>query len=129
MAQRIQIILTRQLAGYLSVPTFLVDPKGTLLFYNEPAEVLLGRRFDETGAMPAEEWSTIFAPVDLEDQPIPPAELPLMIALNERRPAYERFFIRGLNGVRRHLEVVAIPILGIQGEFLGAVALFWELDQ
>jgi hypothetical protein len=24
---------------------------------------------------------------------------------------------------------VAIPILGIQGEFLGAVALFWELGQ
>ena len=60
MAHPIQIILTRQLAGYLSVPTFLVDPNGTLLFYNEPAEVLLGRRFDETGAMPAEEWSTIF---------------------------------------------------------------------
>jgi hypothetical protein len=64
MAHPIQIILTRQLAGYLSVPTFLVDPKGTLLFYNEPAEVLLGSRFDETGAMPAEKWSTIFAPVD-----------------------------------------------------------------
>jgi hypothetical protein len=62
MAHPIQIILTRQLAGYLSVPAFLVDPKGTLLFYNEPAEVLLGRRFDETGAMPAEEWATIFAP-------------------------------------------------------------------
>jgi PAS domain-containing protein len=129
MAHTIQIILTRQLAGYLSVPTFLVDPKGTLLFYNEPAEVLLGRRFDETGALPAEEWSTIFAPVDQEGQPIPPAELPLMIALDERRPAYARFFIRGLNDVRRHLEVVAIPILGIQGEFLGAVALFWELSE
>ena len=64
MAHPIQ--MTRQLAGYLSVPTFLVDPNGTLLFYNEPAEVLLGRRFDETGAMPAEEWSTIFAPVDHE---------------------------------------------------------------
>ena len=60
MAHPIQIILTRQLAGYLSVPTFLVDPNGTLLFYNEPAEVLLGRRFDETGAMPAEEWSNDF---------------------------------------------------------------------
>jgi hypothetical protein len=49
MAHPIQIILTRQLAGYLSVPLFLVDPKGDLLFYNEPAEALLGRRFDETG--------------------------------------------------------------------------------
>ena len=129
MAHPIQIILTRQLAGYLSVPTFLVDPKGTLLFYNEPAEVLLGKRFDETGAMSAEEWSTIFAPADKEGQPIPPADLPLMIALRERRPAYQRFFIRGLNGIQRHLEVVAIPILGIQGEYLGAVALFWELSE
>ena len=72
---------------------------------------------------------TIFAPVDQEGQPIPPAELALMIALHKRRPAHEWLFIRGLNGVRRHLEVVAIPILGIQGEFLGAVALFWELGQ
>jgi len=52
-----------------------------------------------------------------------------MIALQEQRPAYQQFFIRALDGVRRHLEVVAIPILGIQGEFLGAVALFWELGQ
>jgi hypothetical protein len=79
--------------------------------------------------MPAEEWSTIFAPEDQDGQPIPPAELPLMIALHERRPTYERFFIGGLNGVRRHLEVAAIPILGIQGELLGAVALFWELSE
>ena len=60
MGLPIQIILTRQLAGYLSVPLFLVDPKGDLLFYNEPAEAILGRRFDETGAMPAAVWSSIF---------------------------------------------------------------------
>ena len=129
MAHPIQIILTRQLAGYLDVPLFLVDPKGTLLFYNEPAETILGRRFEESGAMPAEEWSTGFDPVDAEGKPILPEELPLMIALTRRRPAYRRFFIRGLNGVRRHLEVAAIPITGLQGEFLGAAALFWELSE
>jgi PAS domain-containing protein len=129
MAHPIQIILTRQLAGYLSIPLFLVDPKGKLLFYNEPAEALLGRRFDETGAMPAEEWSTVFTPLDDEGQPIPPAKLPLMIALDERKPAHQRFFIVGLNGQRRHLDVAAIPIMGLQGEFLGAVALFWELSE
>ena len=31
MAHPIQIILTRQLAGYLSVPTFLVDPGPVIL--------------------------------------------------------------------------------------------------
>ena len=129
MGHPIQIILTRQLAGYLNVPIFLVDPNGTLLFYNEPAEALLGTRFDETGAMRAEEWSTIFAPLDEQGQPIPPAELPLMIALQKQRPAYHRFFIRGLNGVQRHLEVVGIPIHGIKEELIGAAALFWELKE
>ncbi len=42
MAQPIQMILMKQLAGYLSVPLFLVGPNGDLLFYNEPAEAILG---------------------------------------------------------------------------------------
>ena|SRR5215467_5655720 len=127
MAHPIQIILTRQLASYLSVPLFLVDPKGNLLFYNEPAEGILGRRFDETGAMPAEEWSTVFTPIDDEGRPIPPNELPLMITLAKQRPAHARLSIRGLDGVIRRLDVAAIPIAGLEGEFLGAAAIFWEL--
>ena len=47
----IELILMRQLASHLRVPIFLVDGQGTLLFYNEPAEALLGRRFDEAGEM------------------------------------------------------------------------------
>ncbi len=119
--------MTRQLAGYLSVPVFLVDPGGRLLFYNEPAEAILGRRFEETGAMPAEEWSLAFTPVDATGAPIPATELPLMMTLRTRRPAHHRFFIRGLDGTRRHLEVTSIPITGLSGEFLGGAALFWEI--
>ncbi len=126
MAHPIQIILFRQLAGYLSVPLFLVDPKGNLLFYNEPAEAILGRRFEETGAMPAAEWSTAFRPIDDGGRPIPPENLPLMITLTKRCPAYRRLRIQGMDGVLRHLEVAAIPIAGLQGDFLGAAALFWE---
>jgi PAS domain-containing protein len=128
MGLPIQIILTRQLAGYLSVPLFLVDPKGDLLFYNEPAESILGQRFEETGAMPAEVWSSAFTPVDDQGQPVPPEDLPLMIALARQRPAYKRFYIQRMNGVRRQIEVAAIPIVGLQGEFLGAAALFWEIE-
>jgi PAS domain-containing protein len=128
MALPIQIVLMRQLAGYLSVPLFLVDPKGDLLFYNEPAEAILGQRFEETGAMPAEVWASAFTPVDDRGQPIPPEDLPLMFALTRRRPAYKRLYIKGLNGVRRQIEVAAIPILGLQREFLGAAALFWEIE-
>jgi len=127
MTHPIQIILTRQLAAYLSVPVFLVDPQGNLLFYNEPAEIVLGRRFDETGVMPSAEWSSVFTVVDDGGQAIPPDQLPLMIALTRRRPAHARFFIKGLDGTVRHVEVAAIPISGLQDEFLGAVAIFWEV--
>jgi len=129
MALPIQIILIRQLAGYLSVPLLLVDPKGDLLFYNEPAEAMLGRRFEETGPMPAKTWSTAFTPIDEEGQAIPPEDLPLMMALTTQRPAYKRLYLHGLNGVRRHLEVASIPIVGLQGEFLGAASFYWEIDE
>jgi len=129
MAHPIEIILSRQLASYLSVPFFLVNPTGDLLFYNEAAESILGRRFEETGAMSAEEWSSAFTPVDDQGQRIMPENLPLMITLTEKRPTYKRLFIRGLDGVLRHIEVASFPIIGLQRDFLGAAALFWELSE
>ena len=129
MGYPIQLILMRQLAGYLSVPVFLVDPHGGLLFYNEPAEIILGQRFEESGKMSADEWSVAFTPLDEDRQPIPPENLPLRITLAEQRPAYRRFFLRGLDRVLRHVEAAAIPIAGLQGEFLGAVAFFWQLPE
>ena len=129
MALPIQIILIRQLAGYLGVPLLLADPKGDLLFYNEPAEAMVGLRFEETGPMPAKAWASIFTPMDEQGQSIPPEDLPLMVALATQRPAYKRFYIHGMNGVRRHIEVASIPIVGLQGEFLGATSLFWEIEE
>ncbi len=79
--------------------------------------------------MPAEEWSSAFRPVDETGLPIPPQKLPLMVTLMTQRPAHDRFFIQGLDGVRRHLEVTSIPITGLSGDFLGAVALFWEISE
>ncbi|MFL5732541.1 MAG: hypothetical protein ACJ78Q_05010 [Chloroflexia bacterium] len=125
--KQIEVILTRQLASYLAVPIFIADSTGTLVYYNEPAELILGRRFDETGEMPAGEWSTIFSPVDAEGTPVLPERLPLVIALTERRPAHLTFWIRGLDGARRHIEVTAFPLIGQTDGPLGAVAMFWEL--
>src|SRR4029453_4991519 len=58
----IELILARQLATHLAMPIFLVDADGTLVFFNEPAERILGRRFDETGEMPAAAWSPTSPP-------------------------------------------------------------------
>ena len=99
----------RELADHLSTPIFVVDPAGDLLFYNEPAERLLGSRFDETGMMPFAEWSTTFTPTDAEDHPIPADELPLAIAVQSRRPAQGGMWIRAHDGERRQLTVDRDP--------------------
>lgn len=124
----VEVILMRQLASYLAMPIFLVDPAGNLLFYNEPAEALLGRRFDETGEMPLEEWSTIFTPTVEDGSPLPPEALPLVIALQKHRAAHRVFCIRGLDGISRRIEATAFPLEGQGGRHLGAVAIFWEVN-
>ncbi len=124
--QEIEVILSRHLAEYLAMPIFIVNPDGDLIFYNEPAESILGTRYAETGAMPASEWATIFQPVDHDGNPIPPEKLPLVIAITKRHPAHKIFWIRGKDGALREIEVTALPLVGQADRFLGGMAIFWE---
>ncbi len=124
----IEIILARQLASYLAMPIFIVDPDGALVYYNEPAELILGHHFDETGEMTFSEWTTVYMPTDEQGVPLPPEDLPLAIALNQRRANTWRFWIKGLDGVQRHIQVTAFPLIGQQNRYLGAMALFWNLE-
>jgi PAS domain-containing protein len=126
--QEIETILCRHWASHLQTPVFLVDPEGNLLYYNEAAEAILGRRFAETGMMSAAVWSTAFKTTDENNVPIKPEELPLRIALSERRPANKRFWIVGFDNYRRYIETTALPLIGHADRFLGAVAFFWELN-
>ena len=127
--QEIETILARQLASYLAMPIFIVDLQGTLIFYNEPAERILGSRFEETGELPSSILGTIFQTSDAEGTSLPNDELPITIALVEGRPAHSRFWIRGLDNVPRHIEVTSFPLIGQADRRLGAVAIFWELGQ
>ena len=127
-AYPIEIILSRQLADSLSIPIFLTDPVGNLLFYNEPAEDLLGRRFEETGAMSVDEWSTIFKPVDEFGEAMAAEQLPLVKTLAHQKPAHGTFWIESLQGVRNKISVTAYPVIGRPDRFLGAVAIFWKTE-
>lgn len=130
MSQRdIEIILTRHWASHLTTPIFLVDPQGDLLYYNEPAEVILGRRFSETGRMGADEWSIAFKFSDENGNPVRREDLPLTIALTECRPVHRRLWLVGLDKVRRQIRTTCLPLIGQADRFLGAVALFWELEE
>jgi PAS domain-containing protein len=123
----VELILMRELAGKLAMPVFVVDPDGGLLFYNEPAEELLGMRFDETGAMPLGDWAVQFTPTDERGRPLAAEALPLVQVIATHRAAHGQFWIEGMDGANRFLEVTAFPLLGQGDAFLGAAALFWEV--
>ena len=125
MAYAIELILNRQLADCLAIPVFITDTIGNLLFYNEPAEEILGKRFEETGEMPVEEWSTVFKPMDKDGIPIPPKDLPLVKTLKDAYPYHKTFWIESLKGKNKKISLTSYPIIGRAGKFLGAVAIFW----
>lgn len=122
----IEIILNRQLADCLSIPVFITDTVGNLIFYNEPAEKLLGSRFEDTGEMPVEVWGTIFTPMDEHSNVIPPEELPLVKTINNCYPYHKTFFIKSMQGNKEKISVTSYPIIGRENKFLGAVAIFWK---
>jgi PAS domain-containing protein len=126
MAYEIEIILNRQLADCLSIPVFITDINGNLIFYNEPAEEVLGKRFEDTGEMPATEWATIFKPMDEEGNILSPGDLPLVKTLQNAHPYHKTFWIESLKKDRQKISVTSYPIIGRTGKFLGAVAIFWK---
>ena len=122
----IELILLRQWASHLAMPIFLTGADGELLFYNEPAEALIGVRFDEAGEMPAARIARIFKTKNEDGTPMKAGELPLTVALNERRPSHRVVRFEGLDGVGRTVEVTAVPVTAQGGRNLGAVVFFWE---
>ena len=126
--QEIELILARQLASSLAVPVLLVDARGDTLYYNEPAEAIFGRSFDELDALGFEERSAILAPLDPDGRPLPPDNLPGMIAMRERRPAHSSLRICGLDGIQRPVEATGLPLESAGGRLLGAMVILWRSD-
>jgi len=125
VAAPIELILIRHLASRLAVPVFVVDRAGDLVFFNEPAEGVLGRRFEEIRSMPFDDWTTAFLPPG--DDAIAVDDLPLVVALRRGVPAHRTFDIQAADGAKRTIEATAFPLLATGGEMVGAVAMFWEI--
>ncbi len=108
----------------LSTPAFLVDEGGLLVFYNEAAGLLLGKRFEELGTVGPQEWGSLFGPFDENGDPIPYDDLPLVTAVRAGRPAHAELTVRSTDGTNHDVEVSAFPILTPHGS-QGAIAVFW----
>jgi PAS domain-containing protein len=124
--KQLVLILARAFASNLSTPTLLADDRGYLVYYNEAAEVAVGKRFSEFGEMPLDEWLEPFAPRDATGELLPREHRPTWIALNDRRPAHLRYMVTSADGVEREIEVSAFPLFAHADEFVGAVVHFWR---
>ena len=122
------LILTRDVASKLATPAFLVDAEGTLVFFNEAAESVLGHTFSEVGEMRAEDWIKVWEPRGLDGLPARMRETPLGMALFHGQPAHRNVRITAGDGKERTLAATAIPLMSHPDELVGALALFWEAE-
>ncbi|MDX6666348.1 MAG: hypothetical protein QOG68_2554 [Solirubrobacteraceae bacterium] len=123
--QPIDLILARNLMSVLETPSFLVNDQGVMVFFNEAAGEMLGKRFEETGRLTREQWNAI-GPVDAEGNMIDSEDMPLSVALREGRPAHGRFNICTDQNNIVEVETSAVPLVS-SGDFHGALVVFWPV--
>ena len=122
----IELVLAKQLASYLALPMIITDSDGDLVFFNEPAEAVLGLRFDSTGQIPLNERVAALFVRDEHGEALPYDEVPIVQALRDARPIYRRLLVRGLDNVDRRVETTSFPLTRRDGILVGAVVVFWE---
>jgi PAS domain-containing protein len=120
------LILARGFASNLSMPISVHDRTGRIVFYNTSAEAVFGVKFAETGELSAAEWTARFLPEDADGTPVPLEELPVGVALTERKPAHRTVHFTRPDKVRYAAAVTAFPLMGREEELFGAVRIFWN---
>ena len=126
--QPVEMILLRQWAQHLASPVWVMDAEGSLVYYNEPAEEILGLQFDGAGAIHADELAERFVTTAPDGSPVDTADLPVVVALTEGRPSHATLRIMDHAGDWHDIEATALPLITSDGRRLGALTVFWEID-
>jgi PAS domain-containing protein len=126
--KHLTLILAREFASNLSTPTLIADARGYLVYYNEAAELVVGRRFSEEGEAPLDEWISAFEPRTASSEPLPPERRPARIAFDEHRASHLRYRVTSTDGVEREIESTAFPLFARTDEFVGIVAIWWRRE-
>ena len=83
------LILAREFAANIATPVTVMDERGRMVFFNEPAERLVGQTYAEVGELAPHEWTRIFVVERLDGAPVRLDEMPVGIAHRERCPAHD----------------------------------------
>jgi PAS domain-containing protein len=120
------LILARELAANLATPMFLIDAAGTLVYYNDAAEQIIGKPFAELGEVTAIEFGAVLELSEPDGTPLRRRDTPAGIAFYQRRATHRALVATGYDGVRRHVQVTAYPLFGTAHDMHGVVNVFWE---
>ena len=121
------LILAREFASNIATPVTVFDEFERLVFFNEPAEQILGQKHAEVGELAPHEWTRLFLVERLDGDPLGLDEMPVGIAHRDRCPAHDTLSFTTQDGSRHEIEVTAFPLLGREDDYYGVVAIFWEL--
>jgi PAS domain-containing protein len=123
------LILARELAANLATPMFLIDAGGTLVYFNEAAELLLGKGYGEVGGITALEFGTMLELGKVDGTPMRRRDSPAGVAFYDREPAHRTLLATTLDGTRQPFEVTAYPLFGHVGDMHGVLTVFWRAKE
>lgn len=123
------LILARELAANLATPMFLIDAGGILVFCNEAAELLLGKRYSDIGGITALEFGAMLELGNVDGSPMRRRDSPAGVAFYDREPAHRTLLATTLDGSRQPFEVTAYPLFGHVGEMHGVLTVFWRAKE
>jgi PAS domain-containing protein len=126
-SQSVELILARNLVSSITLAAFLVDTEGKLVFFNDAAGELVGRRFEDVGRLRQEDWASEFGPFDEFGKVLPTEDLPLTTALREGLPAHDSFRMSVRDEELVEVDVSALPLATAEG-FQGAIVVFWRTN-
>ena len=125
-ARSLPLILARELAANLATPMFLLDATGTLVYYNEAAELMLGRTHAELGLVTADEFGAMLELADVDGTPLRRRDSPAGVAFINHEPSHRMLVATTLDGRRETFECTAYPLFGAEEQMHGVLAVFWK---
>jgi PAS domain-containing protein len=123
------LILARAFAAQLATAVFLLDPEGTVIYYNEAAERLTGRPFIEGAGSTAEDWLSRTRPRDEGGVEVGVQDLPLGTTMLKQEPSHGIVIFSTADGVDRRVETASFPLFAHTEDLVGIISIVWPIEE